>query len=436
MASTRAITTFERAVTPDPIAILDALARRIDEAAAAHQVLAVLVVNLPCVHRADALLGHRHGEAIAEEAAATVTRLLRPNDAVHRLDRATLACVLASLGHPAQAWAAAHRVLQTLNHPVQAEGRLIHATPSVGCALFPVHGQDAETLLRHATLAAEAALRTRDRVAVFDAAHHGARSHELELQASLEQALQEQALSLRFQPQLRLADGAVTACEVLTRWEDALLGEIAPLRFIPALETAGWMPRLTHWLLHAALRQLASLPSNLSLAVNLSAQDLSEPDLPALVEQALSTWSVLARRLVLEITETAMMGDDAAVEANLHALKSMGLRLSLDDFGTGHSSLTRLKQLPLAELKIDVSFVRGVLTAERDQHIVRAVIDLGHSLGLTVVAEGVEDAATLDWLARAGCDLAQGFHIAPPVTIAEFARFLQGRDTGTPSASA
>ncbi len=417
-------------MVPDHLAFLDQLSGRLEAAAAARRLAALLLVRLPCIPHVDGLLGHRAGDDIARQAARAIEGMLRPGDGVWRLDRATLACVLTALAQPAQAWSAAHRMVQLLAGPMTVAGHRVHAMPSVGFALFPTHAAGADALLQCATLAAEAAPHARDHVAIHDPARHAAREEELALQSSLLQAIADQRLELRFQPQLRLADGLIVACEALSRWQDERLGSVPPARFVPALETAGWMPRLTHWLLHASLRQLAALDAPLTLAVNLSAQDMAAADLPLLVQQALATWNVPPARLVLEITETAMMQDDATLEANLHALQELGVGLSLDDFGTGHSSLARLKRLPIRELKIDTAFVRDVLASARDRHIVRSVIELGHGLGLTVVAEGVEDAATLEGLAQAGCDLAQGYHIAPPLAAPELGALVAARRPG------
>lgn len=410
---------------PNHLDFLERLDDLMKAAAAGERLLALIVARVPVVSRVDALLGYRAGDRLAEDLAQEIACRIQPGDRVWRLDRATLACVLPSLAQPAQAWSAAYRIAHLLDQPVRAGAHALQVPPALGLALFPAHAAEAEALLQRATLAAEGAVHARDRVALYDPRQHEARQRELDLQDSLQQAIAGQALQLAFQPQLRLADGRVTAAETLARWQEPRLGEISPGVFIPALETAGWMPRLTRWLLHTSLRQAAQWSGEIGVAVNLSAQELAEPDLPLLVEQALATWNVAPRRLTLEITETALMADDASVEAHLQALHRLGVRLALDDFGTGHSSLIRLRQLPLDEIKIDLTFVRGLLARREDRHIVQAVIGLGHSLGLTVVAEGVEDAATLAWLTEAGCDLAQGFHIAPPLEATAFASFQQ-----------
>lgn len=410
---------------PDHIGFLDSLAQHMDEARSRQSLLALLLVESPCIGRIDGLMGYRQGDDIAAASARTLAGMLRPADRVYRVNRSTLACVLTSLGNAGQAWGAAYQIVRKLGHQVTVGEHSIQAMPSVGLALFPTHAEDADALLQRATLAVQAAPHARDHIAAYDPERHAASQYELDLQSSLKHAIDEQELSLRFQPQMKLKTGEIVACEALSRWDDAGLGSVPPSVFIGAAETAGWMPRITHWLLHACMRQRQGFGRDLSIAINLSAHDLLESDLPQLVAQALTTWGMPSTRLILEITETAMMEDDASLEGSLGALRQLGVRLSMDDFGTGYSSLARLKRLPLDEIKIDVSFVRDMTHNLQDERIVRSIIELAHNLGVVVVAEGVENRATLDRLAQMGCDIAQGYLISPPLPGTEFADFLR-----------
>jgi len=410
---------------PDHLAFLDHLARHIDVARASGTSLGLALLHIPCVGRVDSLLGYRKGDEIAQTAASHLTQALRPADRIYRVDRGTLACVLTGLANEGQAWAGAYKMLRTLGRQVEIDTHFIQAMPSVGLALFPTDATDADALLARASLALQAAPGARDRIGTYDAEHHLASQHELDLQSKLGDAVEENGLLLRFQPQLDLQTGAIVSSEALSRWTHPTLGVVPPDVFIRAAEMAGWMPRLTHWLLHTCLRQQQSLGNALSVAVNLSAQDLAEKDLPGLIAQALATWNVQPQNLVVEITETAMMENDASLADNLGQVRQMGIRLSIDDFGTGYSSLARLKILPVDEIKIDVSFVRDMLNNTQDQRIVRSIIDLAHNLGVAVVAEGVENRQTLEQLGAWGCDMAQGYFISPPLTIAEFDALLQ-----------
>jgi predicted signal transduction protein with EAL and GGDEF domain len=413
---------------PDHLRFLALLAQQVAAAHAGGRTIAVAMVHVPCVTRADSLLGYRQGDEIAHMASGQLTQILKPEDGIHRVDRATLACVLTGLANEAQAWSGAFRMLRTLGHQVAIGGHFIQAMPSVGLALYPEHGGNPDLLLQRATLALQAAAHARDRIAVFNMEQDAASQQELTLQSTLKSAVEENALTLSFQPKLDLRSGRIVSAEALSRWEHPQLGKIAPSVFIRAAETAGWMPGLTRWLLHSCLRQWQLVAPPVSVAVNLSAHDLVERDLPELVAQSLATWNLPASRLILEITETAVMENDAALEDNLRQLRYLGVRLAIDDFGTGYSSLARLKLLPVDEIKIDVSFVRDLARNEQDQRIVRSVIDLAHNLGISVVAEGVEDEVALQHLAELGCDQVQGFLISPPRVAADFGDFLQGHD--------
>jgi len=415
---------------PDHLRFLAMLGRHINAARTGGGILGLALIHIPCVTRVDGLMGYRQGDDIARRAAEQLTQALKSGDQVFRVDRATLACVLTGLAGEGQAWAGAYRILRTLGRQIAVGEHFVQAMPSLGLALYPADAADADTLLQHATLALQDAPRARDHIAVYDPARGAARQHELDLQSKLKQAVENNELALHFQPKLDIRSGAIVSSEVLSRWDHPTLGSITPAVFIRAAETAGWMPRLTHWLLHTSLRQLQLMDSKLSVAVNLSAQDLAEEDLSELAAQALATWNVAADRLILEITETTVMENDASLERNLRQLRELGVRLSIDDFGTGYSSLARLKILPVDEIKVDVSFVRDMTRNMQDERIVRSVIDLAHNLGITVVAEGVEDRQTLEQLADMGCDIAQGFHISPPLSAAEFGNFLRRHQAG------
>jgi predicted signal transduction protein with EAL and GGDEF domain len=409
----------------DHLGFLDALREQLHPAQQAGTLLAVALVHLPAVTRADPLLGYRAGDQIAYTAANMLRQVLKPADRVYRVDRANLACVLTGLGNEAQAHAGAFKILRTLGAQVEVGGHFIHSNPAIGLALFPTHGTDADVLLQRASLALQDAHAARDRITAYDAERDMERQYELHLQTNLKNSIDENDLSLRYQPQLDLQTGAIAGCEALARWHHGTLGDVEPNKFIRAAEAAGWMPHLTRWLLHTCLRQQPTSGKDLALSVNLSAQDLLEQDLPDLVGQALATWNMRPDRLVLEVTETAVMEHNAHLHENLALLRQLGVRLSIDDFGTGYSSLARLKILPVDEIKIDVSFVRDMIRNAQDERIVRSVIDLAHNLGIAVIAEGVENRATMERLAEFGCDLAQGFFISPPLPAGEFAQFMQ-----------
>jgi predicted signal transduction protein with EAL and GGDEF domain len=408
---------------PDHLHFLAMLGQHMAQAKAG-ETIGLALVHIPCVSRVDTLLGFRQGDDIAQTATHQLQQVLKQGDHIYRVDRATLACVLTGLGNEGQAWSGAFKMLRTLGHQVEAGEYFIQTMPAVGLAFYPGHATDPDALLQRASLALRSAPQLRDRIAVFDPAQDVAGQQELALQSSLKTAVDENELVLRFQPKLDVKSGAIVSAEALSRWTHPQLGKISPAVFIRAAETAGWMPGLTRWMLHSCLRQWHDMSDAVSVGVNLSAQDMAERDLPELITQALATWDVPAQRLTLEITETAVMENDAVLEESLRRLREIGVRLSIDDFGTGYSSLARLKILPVDEIKIDVSFVRDMARNRQDERIVRSVIDLAHNLDITVVAEGVENRETLEQLAKMDCDIVQGFLVSPPLSAAEFADLL------------
>jgi EAL domain-containing protein (putative c-di-GMP-specific phosphodiesterase class I) len=238
--------------------------------------------------------------------------------------------------------------------------------------------------------------------------------YENRLRAAIDQG----ALELVFQPQFRLADGAVVGVESLLRWKDSELGVVPPSQAIAVAESAGLMNEVTWWVLNNALRHCAEFRFrglDIRVGVNLSANNLREPDLLDFIDRALRTWGVPPANLVIEVTETAVLGAAEAISETFGRLKALGVRLSIDDFGTGYSSMNYLANMPFDEMKIDLSFVRDMVSVPAHERIVRSLIDLAHNLGLTVVAEGVENERTRARLAELGCDCIQGYFASEPL---------------------
>jgi EAL domain-containing protein (putative c-di-GMP-specific phosphodiesterase class I) len=261
---------------------------------------------------------------------------------------------------------------------------------------------------------------TARRLRVFDPELDSDDPRRLTLVSELRAALQNGELAVHVQPQTRPGSGEVVGVEALARWHSPTLGAVPPDEFIPVAERSGLIGPLTTRVLDASLAAWATWRAaghDLGIAVNLSARSLHDPDLVEEVDRLLRRHGVPASRLTLEVTESAVMADPARAVALLHGLRDLGVRLSVDDFGTGYSSLSYLKRLPVQEVKIDRSFVTTLGTDAEDLPIVRAIVDLGRHMGLEVVAEGVEDATTLDLLGSIGCDLAQGWHVSRPMPL-------------------
>jgi EAL domain-containing protein (putative c-di-GMP-specific phosphodiesterase class I) len=262
---------------------------------------------------------------------------------------------------------------------------------------------------------------------VYDPATDPHRPERLSLMGELREAIAGDALELQYQPKLALASGHVDGCEALVRWPHPVLGPIAPDLFVPLAEESGNIRPLTRWVLAAGIAQAARWQAQgkaLRLSLNVSARDLDDAELPRRVAELLAIHGVAPESIALEITESAIMGKPDAAIAVLRRLAAQGIDLAIDDFGIGQSSFAYLRRLPVRELKIDRSFVARLGQSREDQEIVRAIIDLGHRLGYRVTAEGVEDAATLAWLADAGCDHAQGYFVARPMAAPPFDAFL------------
>jgi EAL domain-containing protein (putative c-di-GMP-specific phosphodiesterase class I) len=270
-----------------------------------------------------------------------------------------------------------------------------------------------------------------DGVTRYDPSQNQYDASQLALVGELRRAIECDELVLHYQPKATLDDGRVEALEALVRWEHPKLGLLGPDRFIPLAERTDLIDKLTDWVLHRALADLAALEvrgERLTVAVNVSARNLGRTDFAAKLQRAVTEAGVPPERLVVEITETALLVDPARAAEVLDELSRFGVAVSLDDFGSGQTSLGYLSTLPVHELKIDQGFVSDMLTNPAHEAIVRSIVDLGHNLALRVVAEGAESQAVLDWLKLTGCDVVQGFFIARPMPFGEFVGWLDARN--------
>jgi EAL domain-containing protein (putative c-di-GMP-specific phosphodiesterase class I) len=293
----------------------------------------------------------------------------------------------------------------------------------MGIAIFSDHGSTAEDLTRHADAAMYAAKQDKSGIVLYSAELERSSSDRVTRKGELRRALSNGELLLHYQPKFDLASGAVTGVEALVRWQHAQHGLIFPDNFIPLAEESGLIKPLTQEVQRIALRQCkqwldAGIP--LAVAVNISAINLQDPDFPDQVAGLLRESQVPASMLELEVTETAIMTDPLRAMQNIARLSEMGIQVSIDDFGTGYSSMAYLKKLLVAKIKIDKSFVMDMHRDSNDAVIVRSTIDLGHNLGLKVVAEGVEDQQSWDRLKALGCDAAQGYHMSKPLPAEQF----------------
>ncbi|MGF6495969.1 diguanylate cyclase (GGDEF)-like protein [Luteibacter sp. 621] len=323
----------------------------------------------------------------------------------------------------AEAIAAAFRMVDALAHPYTEADVSIDMGPAVGIALAPAHGERAAPLLRRAEVAEFAALKSTRGVDVYDPQSDPHRPERLALMSELRAAIEADALELWFQPKLRLADGQTDAAEALVRWHRPGRGMVPTDLFITVAEETGNIGRLTRWVLahgiaHAA--ELAHAGHAVRVSLNLSARDIGDPTLPDRVAELLHAYGVPASAIALEVTESAVIGEPEAALQVLRRLADMGIEMAIDDFGMGQTSFAYLRRLPVRELKIDKMFVQHLATDPTDRTIVRSLVELGHRLGYQVTAEGVEDAESMAFLATAGCDHAQGYHVGRPMDFASF----------------
>jgi diguanylate cyclase (GGDEF)-like protein len=378
----------------------------------------VVMVQLRRLRDINVELGYEVGDALLAHIAAQIVQCLRPQDVIGRISAAHFALLLPGLRATGQPLLAVRKIQRLVAHHTLLHDRRIRPDLVFGVAMAPRDASEPLELLRCADTALRAALATGTDVMVYSDCDDGAGKTSIALEHDLQRAIEGSELELHMQPKVDLDKGVLTGVEALCRWSSSEHGVVSPAHFVSIAERCGLIESLTLWTLNAALRECAywqpTLPG-LAVAVNLSPLVLCDPELPRLVTEALNLWKVPARLLSFEVTEGAVMQGPVACLKALAALRDAGIRLSLDDFGTGHSSLAYLRQIPVSELKIDRSFVNDMMHGDADRRLVQSVIDLAQNFELDVVAEGVEDEDTLDTLTLMGCAQAQGYGIAKPM---------------------
>jgi diguanylate cyclase (GGDEF)-like protein len=389
--------------------------------------LALLVLDLDQFKEINDTLGHHMGDRMLQQVAARLSEVLRDCDSVARLGGDEFAVLLTVDASRTGAENVARRISAGLAEPFDLDGLSVQTAASIGIALSPEHGSEPEQLVQRADIAMYSAKRASRPFAFYAAEDDRTSVRRLSLVGELRQAIERDELVLHYQPQIDVATGAVVGAEALVRWQHPEHGLLPPAEFIALAEVSGIIQPLTRWVIRNATMQgtaLLEAGHRVVMAVNVSARNLYEPDLVGSIEADLTHSGLPPELLMLELTESELVDDPSQVIAVLSEVSRRGVRIAVDDFGTGWSSLSNLTQLPIDQIKIDRSFVSRMLAGGDDAVIVRSIVDLGHNLGLEVVAEGVEGTATLNALGDLGCDQAQGYLIARPMPAEELMAWL------------
>ncbi len=413
---------------PNRTLLHDRLQQAIHAAKRERKSVALMMMDLDRFKEINDTMGHHSGDLVLQAVAARLRGTLRQSDTVARLGGDEFAMVLPGIGNKDTAIKAAQKILNAVQAPLVLEGRHLDIGVSLGIALYPDQGEESGLLMQRADVAMYAAKRNKSGYAFYDAEADRYSADRLALQGELRHGIEHDELLLYYQPKIDFHSGHTSGLEALVRWQHPRHGLMFPDDFIPLAERTGLIKPLTVWVLQEALRQCCTWHRNglpLTVAVNISASNLQDPHFPEIVATALATTGAEPAWLELEITETAIMKEPAVAIDAIGKLNHMGVQLAIDDFGTGYSSMAYLKKLLVAKIKIDKSFVMDMNTNNNDAVIVRSLIGLGHNLGLSVVAEGVESEEVWDQLKVLGCDSAQGYSMSHPIPPDELGEWLK-----------
>lgn len=420
--------TILRLANHDPLTDLpnrNLLQDRIEQAISRHKrsqrLFAVLFIDLDQFKTINDSLGHQIGDALLKSVASRLSNCLREDDTVARQGGDEFIVLLSDVGTAANAAVVARKILAVLTDPHIIAGRELHAGASIGIAIYPQDGEQAETLLKNSDTAMYCAKDAgRNNAQFFTADMNANATERLSLATSLRHALSRNEMELHYQPIVSVRDGHIAATEALLRWRHPELGYVSPVRFIPIAEETGLIVVLGEWVLRTACLQLNAWQDKGvrldRMVVNLSTRQFRQDDMVQRFTEILAETGVSAERVGLEITESAIMDNPKHAISILGELKAMGFQLSLDDFGTGYSSLSYLKQFPIDKLKIDRSFVKDVSTDPDDEALVGAIIAMAHSLNISVVAEGVEMLEQLAFIKQKQCEEYQGYYFSKPLS--------------------
>jgi diguanylate cyclase len=409
--------------------VLDAILHdAVERSEATDSRLALMLVSLRDARRLLGSLGGPAVERLMEALQARIQTMLRPGDQLVRCSEHDFALLLPALLNPGHATLAARKLLSLCQSPLDLGSSSVRPQMAIGLALCPEHALDASSLLRLAQLALNTSELSGDPWVMCDSPEAETLSSAWQIESELDEAMDAGDMRLYYQPQIDLDSGLPCGVEALARWHHAQRGILSPASFIHVVERSRRMGALTQWAVNTALRQSARwrhFDGPLPVAVNVPPGVAESAELPELVSSARGLWSKQQQPLVIEITETSLLRTPEAARRMLNSLRQSGVRVSIDDFGTGHSSLGQFRDLAVDELKIDMSFVQAMVESDMDRRIVQMIIELAHTFGLGVVAEGVETAESLAMLRRMGCKRVQGYLLAKPMEEDVFVNWLE-----------
>jgi diguanylate cyclase (GGDEF)-like protein/PAS domain S-box-containing protein len=416
---------------PNRMLLHDRIGQAIAQAQRNQEVLALLFIDLDRFKTVNDSLGHAVGDRLLKTVAERLVTCIRGSDTVARIGGDEFVVLLGDLVKPEDARYVAQKVLDALSDPVTIDGHELNVTPSVGICAYPHDGADVEALMRNADTAMYYAKQMgRNNFQFFTQAMNDAAQQRLQVENDLRHAVEREEFTLHYQPQLDLKTGGIIGFEALVRWQHPQRGLVPPSQFIATAEETGLIAPIGEWVLKSACSQARAWNNaghpQLQVSVNCSAQQFQREGFVETVGRVLRETGLLAEHLNVEITESVIIQHSEEVIARFHALEDMGVRIAIDDFGIGYSSLSYLKRFAVHQLKIDQSFVRDIHSDPDDAAIVSAIIAIAHSLGLEVMAEGVETAEQLAFLRSLGCDAAQGYYFSKPLPADEFEKLLAG----------
>jgi diguanylate cyclase len=415
---------------PNRVLLEDRMQQAIAHTDRDRQLFALMVCDLDRFKVINDSMGHRVGDALLQDVAHRLVAVVRNIDTVARIGGDEFVVILSPIADRAYAEGVAERALQAFHSPVAIDGVDIHISPSIGIAYYPEDGATIEALMAHADAAMYCAKQSgRKKVQRFSTSMSTSISNKVKLEGDLRRALSLGQFELYYQPKIEIANAAVRSAEALIRWRHPERGLILPSEFIPLAEETGLIGDISAWVLGEATQQMhAWLQQNLPLqrvGVNLSAHDLKQQLLVETIRGALRAAGLRSQHLEVEVTESVVMSNPEESISVLEQLRAMGVLISVDDFGSGYSSMSYLRRLPIDKLKIDRSFIKEVTTRPDDASIVQAIVSLAHSLRLQVTAEGVETIEQLNYLQALGCDQYQGFLFSRPLPPAAFEKLLR-----------